>query len=111
MRNVDCEYLIQESHNCCNKKIAKGFIGKLWAPTCIEMKITHVDCHYRESIWDMLKKQNPQNNTGSNSPPGSIPNHRPPPPPCPPPPPAPPPKRVICEDVKLKPLTEGKWRR
>jgi len=94
MRNVDCEYLIQESHNCCNKKIAKGFIGKLWSPTCIEYKITHVDCHYRESIWDMLKKQNPRNNAGTKRPPPPLmPGVRPP---------APPPKRVYVNDKRVK---------
>jgi len=87
MRNVDCEWLVNESHNCCHPERCKGLIAKLWTITCIEYKIDDVDCRRKESLWDMLKKQNPQNNAGTNG----NPNR-------PPPPPAPPPKRVYSMD-------------
>ena len=58
MKNVDCEYLVNESHTCCHKEIVKGWrrLTRMW-PKCVEYKYDFISCAYRESLWDILKKQ------------------------------------------------------
>ena len=85
-KNVDCEHMIHESRSCGHKDRNSGW--SWWYPRCVEYKIDNITCNFKESLWDMLKKQNPQNNAGTNSK-----QKRPTPI-------KPPSKRYIREDVK-----------
>lgn len=100
MRNVDCEWLVHESHNCCHRQINQtGWTSLFRTNKCIEYRFDHVDCHYRESLWDMLKKKNPQNNSGTKGR-----SQRPPPPP-----PAPSPRIFVNNKLVDTVFKNGSW--
>jgi len=58
VRNVDCEWIVDGTQTCSHEKLGSMF-GRLFGyPKCLEYRYEHIDCHYRQSLWDMLKKEN-----------------------------------------------------
>ncbi len=65
MRNVDCEWLVNESHDCHHKELTSEWRKRFgWWPRCVEYSMGHVDCKYRETLWDMLKEDKPKGPQG-----------------------------------------------
>jgi hypothetical protein len=58
MKNIDCDYMVFESYECCHPKIAKGWRRGIFRPKCIEVKDQYAECKYRDSHWDREKKKN-----------------------------------------------------
>jgi len=88
--NIDCEYMCNESYNCCHPKRNTSW-RKLWPKRCLEETQEYMTCDLKKSLWDMLKDDA---QTKRQTPP--MPRVRPPAPP------APPPKRVFKDNKRVK---------
>lgn len=91
-KNVDCEYMCNESHDCCHPDRSKGW-RKLWHLSCVEEVIKDITCDLKKNLWDMLEVDDAKYKKVSSQ--GTVPNKpsRPPPPP--------PPTRVYKNDKRI----------
>jgi len=55
MKNVDCDYMGFESHECRHKEISNGWFRRMFPKSCMEYN--DKKCSRRESMWDELKKE------------------------------------------------------